>query len=249
MLREGLMESGLGRPLDHDPDFRWRGNTVTRIENLSDIAFALALTMIISGSIVPSTFAELREFLFFFVPTAAAFAIMLQIWTAHYTFFRRFGVADKRIIVLNALLIFVILYLAYPLRFTFHSLYVWVIGLATGDYTRGTAMGMTFETGVWTISVFVVAQAAAFILLAMMYGHALRKRDWLALNPAEEARTRTVRAGLWWAAGVSLLVVPLAMITPLGPMAAFLLFLQSPGYWLAGQHYFKGVETASHSGV
>ena len=99
-----MLRGAIGKPLDHDPNFRWRGEAVTRIENLSDIAFALALGMIISGSSVPQTFAELREFLFFLVPTAAAFAIILQIWMVHYTFFRRYGVADKRIIVLNAAL-------------------------------------------------------------------------------------------------------------------------------------------------
>ena len=244
MLREAI-----GKPLDHDPHFRWRGEAVTRIENLSDIAFALALGMIISGSSVPQTFSELREFLFFLVPTAAAFAIILQIWTAHYTFFRRYGVADKRIIVLNAALIFVVLYLAYPLRFTFHSLYVWVYGLATGDYSRGTEMGMTFDTGVWTISVFVITQACAFALLALMYGHALRKRALLSLNAAEAATTRTMRSGLWWAACVSLAVVPVAVFTPLGPMAAFLLFLQSPGYRVAGRYHFRGVDADAHSSL
>lgn len=134
---------------------------------------------------------ELKEFLFFLVPTAAAFAIMLQIWITHFTFFRRYGVADKKIVVLNAALIFFVLYLAYPLRFTFSALYNWVIGLSTGDYKRGIEMEMTTETGALTICFFVVAYACCLALLGLMYGHVIKKREILDLNDNELATTRT----------------------------------------------------------
>jgi len=229
--------------LDHDPHFRWRGQNVTRIENLSDIAFAIALGMIISSVDAPRTFSELKEFLFFLVPTAAAFAIMLQIWITHFTFFRRYGVADKKIVVLNAALIFFVLYLAYPLRFTFSALYNWVIGLSTGDYKRGIEMEMTTETGALTICFFVVAYACCLALLGLMYGHVIKKREILDLNDNELATTRTTRAGLWWSVLIALAVAPLALYSSAGPLAAFLLFLQSPGYYVAAKYYFRSVET------
>jgi len=240
MIRDAITEF---KGLDHDPHFRWRGQNVTRIENLSDIAFAIALGMIISSIDAPRTFSELKEFLFFLVPTAAAFAVMLQIWTAHFTFFRRYGVADKKIVVLNAALIFFVLYLAYPLRFTFGSLYMWVIGLSTGDYNRAIEMEMTDQAGALTICFFVVAYACCLALLGLMYGHIIKKREVLDLNPSEMATTRTTRTGLWWSVIVSLLVVPFALYTFAGPMAAFLLFFQSPGYYLAAKYYFKSIET------
>jgi len=215
---------------------------VTRIENLSDIAFAIALGMIISSIDAPRTFSELKEFLFFLLPTAAAFAIMLQIWTTHFTFFRRYGVADKKIVVLNAALIFFVLYLAYPLRFTFNSLYTWVIGLSTGNYTRGLEMEMTTQTGALTICFFVVAYACCLALLGLMYGHVIKKREILDLNETELATTRTTHTGLWWSVFVSLLVIPFALYTFAGPMAAFILFFQSPGYYVAAKYYFKSVE-------
>lgn len=239
MIRDNLKDF---KGLDHDPDFRWRGQNVTRIENLSDIAFALALGMIISGAQAPQSFADLREFLFFLIPTAAAFAIMLQIWTMHYTFFRRYGVADRWIITLNAALIFVVLYLAYPLRFTFTALYTWIIGLSTGDYSRGVEMGMDSRTGALTICFFVSAFASCQFLMAAMYSHVLRKNALLNLNPHEMAKTRTTRAGLWWSTFVSLLVIPFALFTSAGPLAAFLLFLQSPGYAVAGRYYAKKLD-------
>lgn len=219
--------------LDHDPDFRWRGTNVTRIENLSDIAFAIALGMIISGVEAPKTFSQLREFLFYLVPTGAAFAVMLQIWTVHYTFFRRYGVADKFIVRLNACLIFVVLYLAYPLWFTFSALYSWVLGQTTNDFSKAIEMGMTTNNSVKTICLFVTAYASSQVIFALMYGHVVRKRELLQLDEHELLRTRETHIGLWWSALISLLAVPLAMFTGFGPFAAFLLFLQTPGYWVA----------------
>ena len=61
MLRGELIKSdGLG--LDNDPNFRWRGQAVTRIENLSDIVFALALGMLITTADPLRTFDDLQLF-------------------------------------------------------------------------------------------------------------------------------------------------------------------------------------------
>ena len=229
MIREQLKDF---KGLDHDPDFRWRGTNVTRIENLSDIAFAIALGMIISGVDAPKTYMELREFLFYLVPTGAAFAVMLQIWRIHYTFFRRYGVADQYIIRLNAGLIFVVLYLAYPLWFTFSALYSWIIGQSTNDYSKAIEMGMTSNNSVKTICFFVTGYACSQIIFALMYGHVIRKRALLQLDEHELVSTRETHIGLWWSAAISIAVVPIAMFTALGPFATFLLFLQNPGYWI-----------------
>lgn len=73
--------------------------------------------MLISGVAAPRDVPGLREFLINIVPTALGFTVLLSLWHGHYTFFRRYGVADKTIIFLNAVPIFVVLFMAYPLRF------------------------------------------------------------------------------------------------------------------------------------
>jgi len=230
MIRDQI--SGF-RGLDHDPDFRWRGTNVTRIENLSDIAFALALGMIISSANAPRSFAELQEFLYFLIPTAAAFAVMLQVWVTHYTFFRRYGVADRFIIGLNACLIFVVLYLAYPLLFTFSALYAWIVGQFTGDYSRALEMGMTTQNSVMTICFFVFAYALCQAIMAIMYAYVVRRRALLKLNAHELDITVVTLIGLIWSTVIACLAIPVALLTPFGPFAAFLLFFQSIGYSVA----------------
>ena len=55
------MRTELAKHLDHDPHFEWRGQSVTRLENLSDIVFALALGMLLLTGAPPATFDELIE--------------------------------------------------------------------------------------------------------------------------------------------------------------------------------------------
>ena len=38
-----MIRGEIARHLDHDPHFQWRGESVTRIENLSDIVLILAV--------------------------------------------------------------------------------------------------------------------------------------------------------------------------------------------------------------
>lgn len=63
--------------IDHDPDFNWRGKDVTRLENLSDIVFALAFGMIASASAAPATFSALNKYLYGAPPVILAFIIMV----------------------------------------------------------------------------------------------------------------------------------------------------------------------------
>lgn len=218
MLRDNLMGQ-----LDHDPDFRWRGESVTRIENLSDIVFAIALGMLVSASSPPLTFTDLLQHLWQIVPVVAGFSILVLIWNSHFMFFRRYGVADGWIIFLNACLLLVVLFIAYPLRFIFDGLFGYLLGAIADDWTRMAQTGMGFQQSAFTVGLFAVGYAITFLIIALMYAHALRKREVLQLNEAETALTQ--RSVWHFSSSVILasIVAGLSFFTPLGPMAAALL--------------------------
>ena len=235
MIRDSLSDF---KGLDHDPDFRWRGTNVTRIENLSDIAFAIALGMLITGVDAPRTLQDLREFLLNIVPTILGFFVLMRIWNAHYTFFRRYGVADKTIIVLNAALIFVVLFMAYPLRFAFESLYGFITALFTQDYSRSAKLGILSNRNAAEIIVyFSLFSSAAFSIFALMQGHVLKKAELLSLNLYELAVSRQIRLLRWLQGGVAFLCAILAWYTPLGPAAAFLMSASRPIYWFSKKRH------------
>lgn len=217
------MRDSLQRYIDSDPMFRWRGESVTRIENLSDIVFALALGMLVSASSPPQTYNQLLAHLWQIVPVFAGFAILVLIWNSHFVFFRRYGLADQWIVFLNASLLLVVLFIAYPLRFIFDGLFGYLLGLFADDWSRTRAIGMGFGASSNITALFSIGYSIVFMILAFMYGHALRKKDALGLNKIETILTRRSVVQYVFDIGLGLGAAFGALFTPAGPFAAFIL--------------------------
>lgn len=227
------MRETLAKHLDHDPHFEWRGQNVTRLENLSDIVFALALGMLLLTDAPPANFDELIEFLINIVPVTAAFAILFMIWNAHFTFFRRYGLADTPIVVINSILLLLVLFVAYPLRFIFDSLFGYVIFQFTEDATRLMETNMDFRNSARGVAIFNAGYSVIILLTSLMYQHALRKSDMLGLSENEQKLTNRT---MWTYRGemiIAALTALTAVTTPLGPFAGGLLFLNWPNavFW------------------
>jgi uncharacterized membrane protein len=161
------------------PDIRWRGREVSRLEAFSDCVFAFALTLLVVSLEVPKTFDELERALRGFPAFAVCFLAFLCIWRAHYLFFRRFGLDDRTTTWLNGALLFVVLFAVYPLKFTFRV-------LMAGD--GEAAMG----PGDWPrlMALYSLGFVAVFLVFALLYLHAWRRRGALALDPVEALLTR-----------------------------------------------------------
>lgn len=218
-----MLRDHIARNHDNDPHFRWRGESVTRIENLSDIVFALAFGMLVSASTPPTSYNDLLDHLWQIIPVVAGFTILVVIWNSHFVFFRRYALANQWVVFLNACLLLVVLFIAYPLRFIFDGLFGFLLGLTTGDWSRIEITGMDFAASGHIVGIFALGYAVVFLIVALMYGHALRKKDLLDLNDKELALTK--RSVWQYRASVliALAVGGLALLSPLGPYAAILL--------------------------
>ncbi len=226
------MRSEIAKHLDHDPDFEWRGQNVTRIENLSDIVFALALGMLLLTGAPPQTFSELVHFLMSIIPVTASFLILFLIWNSHFVFFRRYGLADNTIVVINSALLLMVLFTAYPLRFIFDSLFWFIYGMSTGDYTQLLDTEMNFTNSGYSMAFFGAGYSVIYALLSLMYGHANRKADPIGLSPHEVLMTRR---SVWRFRGEVIIGIAVALtagFTVIGPFAGFLLCLNWPFAYL-----------------
>jgi uncharacterized membrane protein len=113
--------------------FHLRGLEGTRVEAFSDVVFGFALTLIVVSLEVPTTFEELMETMRGFPAFAICFAILTWVWHVHHTFFRRYGLTDEITIALNTILLFVVLFYTYPLKFMFSLVTGQIRGFENGS--------------------------------------------------------------------------------------------------------------------
>lgn len=157
--------------------FRNRAHEVSRLEAFSDVVFGFALTLIVVSLEVPRTYEELMAAMRGFPAFALCFAVLIWIWHAHYTYFRRYGLHDEFTIWMNTFLLFVVLFYVYPLKFVFASV--------------GGHGGVQPHQARVLFAIYGLGFAGIFFIYAMLYAHALRKRDELALNAVEQHDTKT----------------------------------------------------------
>ena len=189
MIREKLMEGDIGR----SGDFRWRGHEVSRIEGLSDAVFAFAITLLVVSLEVPKTFAELAETMHGFGAFLISFVLLFFVWFSQYKFFRRYGLRDTITVVLNAALLFVVLFYVYPLKF----LFAFLVDRFTGGHgevrlPNGNVVPMidNNEQMASLMTIYNLGYLAVFGLFVLLFWHAYRKREALELNELEEFDTR-----------------------------------------------------------
>jgi len=226
-VREGLAARGVGRA----SGFRWRGGEITRLEGFSDAVFAFAVTLLVVSLEVPRTYAELAVTMRGFLPFAISFTALVLIWREHYVFFRRYGLQDDGTLWLNAALLFVVLFYVYPLKFLF-TLVVSEIFHFSAAAPHGEPGGPAIQPSQMP-SLFVIYGSgivAIYVLLALMYAHALRRRQALELTRLEAFDTRSSIVAHLLAAGVGLVSIATALIAPqrLVGLAGYAYFLFAP---------------------
>ena len=126
-----------------------RGRDVSRLEGFSDAVFGFALTLLVVSLEVPASFADLRQILIGFPAFAVTFTLICWIWYEHYLLFRRYDLEDGFTVVLNCILLFIVVFYAYPLKFMVTRL---ISGSLMGDGTanrsrasRSTTRGCSWQ--------------------------------------------------------------------------------------------------------
>jgi uncharacterized membrane protein len=190
MIREKLIDKGVG----DNKKFRWRSHEITRIEGLSDAVFGFAVTLLVVSLEVPKTFAELMEAMRGFGAFAICFTLLILVWYSQYKFFRRYGLQDTFTVVLNLVLLFVVLFYVYPLKFVF----TFLVSRFTGHgvdvrLPNGSMVPMVENDGQMAtlMIIFGIGYLAVFGLFVLLYRHAYQNRELLELNELEVFDTRT----------------------------------------------------------
>jgi len=224
-----------------DGGFRWRSREISRIEGFSDAVFAFAVTLLVVSLEVPQTFHELRQSMDGFVAFALGFALLFWIWFQQYLFFRRYGLTDGWTMTLNGVLLFVVLFFVYPLKFLFVNLVRALAGrsldvlMPDGTLHPAIAPG----EGASLMMIYSSGYVAIFLILWLLYRNALRQRAGLALSPVEELATRAGAREHLINAGIGGLSLALAGLERGSAFAGWIYLLVGPSLalhgWLSGR--------------
>ena len=165
-----------------------RRHEITRLEAFSDAVFAFALTLLVVSLEVPRDYRQLMVLMNGFLPFACCFAMLVWIWHEHNMYFRRYGLQDSYTVFINAILLFVVLFYVYPLKFMFDSMFAQFL-----PTLRLSVVQMTFPELARASAIYGLGFVVLFLLFALLYRHAYRKRADSRADAARGVRRQVVR--------------------------------------------------------
>jgi uncharacterized membrane protein len=178
---------------------------------------------------VPETATQLIDLMKAFLPFAASFALLILVWSYHYRLFSRFDLVDGYTVFLNSVLLFVVLFYVYPLKFVFTAIFL--------DPQKAFGSAQMSRT---IMGVYGGGFTAVFVVFALLYHHAYRLRNRLKLKTSEVVVARAHVAECGVMVGVGLVSVAIALFGPVGwsaPLSGLCYFLIGPAQWFVGSHY------------
>lgn len=224
---------------------RWRGGQVTRIEALSDAVFGFAIALLVVSMDVPTKFSDLTAMMAGFVPFAFTFALIILVWSYHYRLFSRYDLEDSYTIVLNSVLLFVVLFYIYPLKFVAGFLFKTFSGQSTaGVFSSHEDIPMM-------MTIYAAGFTAVFVVFALLYLHAYRLRDRMQLTQLQIVAAQHHIADCAIMAGAGLFSIALAQLLPAsigGPAAGFSYFLIGPAQFAVGSYFGRRLKALAQHG-
>jgi len=164
--------------------FRLRGREITRLESFSDAVFGFALTLLVVSLDVPKTFDDLVATMRGFPAFALCFLFLTLIWNGHYRYCRRYGLDDGTARFLTCVMLFLVLFYVYPLKFLFNFS---ITGILDGSAESTSMTRSQFSV---LLVIYGLGFAAVYLAQTFLYLHAYRLRDALELTELEKFDTR-----------------------------------------------------------
>jgi uncharacterized membrane protein len=169
--------------------------------------FGFALTLLVVSLETPRSIDELRNLLQQFLPFALTFSMVCWIWYEHNLFFRRYGLQDAFTVFLNCILLFVVLFYVYPLKFLTSALvdtFIYHRNGLQGSEADGRLLMWLYSLGVFLI----------FVTFIALHAHAWRQRNVLDLTPVESLQLHYRIRSHGISAGLAMVSIALAWLFP-----------------------------------
>src|SRR5262245_46679379 len=135
--------------------------------------------------------------------------MLVNVWYSHYIFFRRYGLCDRWTVLLNAVLLGLVLFCVYPLKFLYSTLFTTLLEVRAFSPRVAAAVQIN---GLMVLS--ALGFTVILFLLAALYWNAWRQRGVLALNGVERLVTVSSIVDALGMAAIGLIACLAALILP-----------------------------------
>lgn len=197
-----------------------------RLESFSDAIIAFAATLVVVSLDVPDNFELLKENLSSFVSFAISFFALIWIWIIHNNFFRRIKTIDNWILAMNMILLFVILFFVYPLKFLTN------LSFGKGIIKSADDLSLLFQ-------LYGLGFVLIFSCFALMYYHT-SKKEYLC----EKQKTMSYYSGhflIYALVGILSIVIANLQFGIRFGSPGFIYALIGPLAWWHGKKYGKNL--------
>lgn len=194
------MRNDINQSRHHDPRINYRGANASRLDNLTDAVFGLAVTLLIFNLANPNSFSDLLTF----TKTLPAFLISISflamIWTEHLRFAEIYTLDDGRLAVLNTVFLALVIFYVYPLRFL-------MTFLTNFFFQTDIALTIQWDQIPQLMIYYGVVVFALYFTIFLLYSRAASLRDALGFSAYEIFYTKAQKTRL-----MIMFIVPLISI-------------------------------------
>lgn len=232
-----MLRKKIFAPLSHEK-FRHRSEEILRIEALSDAVFAFSVSLLVVSLEVPQTFHELKIILNGALPFFATVSLLFLFWYTQYIFFRRYGLDDFKILLLNLAYLAIILFYVYPLKFLFSLLISsWTgINLFPKAITNAETI-ITANDFPQLIILFSTGYFFIWLIVYLMHKRAIHFSEKLELNNYEILFTKKEIAGAIGNAMIGMAAIIFALLKL--PILSGICYLFIPVILIVNEWVFK----------
>lgn len=147
-------------------------------------SFGFALTLLVVSLDVPKTFRDLIATMRGFPAFALCFLFLALLWNGHYRYCQRYGLDGGSARFLTCVMLFLVLFYVYPLKFLFNFS---ITGVLFGGPAQSLITRSEFST---LLVIYGLGFAAVYLALLLLCLHAYRLRDALEFTELEKFDTR-----------------------------------------------------------
>ncbi|MCB0263653.1 MAG: DUF1211 domain-containing protein [Calditrichaeota bacterium] len=199
------MRNAVYKNKQHDPRINYRGENASRLDNLTDAVFGIAITLLIFNLSNPNSFGDLLVF----TKTLPAFLISISfiilIWNEHLGFSEIYSLNDTKLTILNTLFIALVIFYVYPLRFL-------TLFLTNFFFSTDIAVNIQGNQVPYLMIYYGFVAFALYLVLFLFYHRAYTIKLELQLNEYEIFYTKSQKQRLLIMFSVPLLSIALTLV-------------------------------------